>query len=83
MARPRSYDRDEVVRAAESQFRTTGYNGTTVDDCRGGQRRVFQAVLTHQPHSPLLDHGIDLLRHDAILLDSKGGGGKAVPVQCA
>jgi TetR/AcrR family transcriptional repressor of nem operon len=32
MARPRSYDRDEVVRAAESQFRTTGYNGTTVDD---------------------------------------------------
>jgi TetR/AcrR family transcriptional repressor of nem operon len=32
MARPRSYDRDEVVRAAESQFRTAGYNNTTVDD---------------------------------------------------
>jgi AcrR family transcriptional regulator len=32
MARPPSYDRDEVVHAAERQFRTTGYNGTTVDD---------------------------------------------------
>ena len=32
MARPPSYDRDEVVGAAERQFRTSGYNGTTVDD---------------------------------------------------
>ena len=32
MARPPSYVRDEVIRAAEQQFRTTGYNGTTVDD---------------------------------------------------
>ena len=32
MARPRSFDRDEVVHAAERQFRTTGYDGTTVDD---------------------------------------------------
>ena len=32
MARPPSYDRDEVVRAAERQFRTSGYNGTTVED---------------------------------------------------
>jgi TetR/AcrR family transcriptional repressor of nem operon len=32
MARPRSYDRDEAVRAAERQFRHTGYNGTSVDD---------------------------------------------------
>ncbi|HEX6392998.1 MAG TPA: TetR/AcrR family transcriptional regulator [Acidimicrobiales bacterium] len=32
MARPQSYVRDEVVRAAERQFRTSGYNGTTVDD---------------------------------------------------
>jgi TetR/AcrR family transcriptional repressor of nem operon len=32
MARPRSFGRDEVVLVAESQFRATGYNGTTVDD---------------------------------------------------
>ena len=32
MARPPSYVRDEVIRAAERQFRTTGYNGTSVDD---------------------------------------------------
>lgn len=32
MARPPSYIRDEVIRAAERQFRTSGYNGTTVDD---------------------------------------------------
>lgn len=32
MARPRKYVRDEVIRAAERQFRITGYNGTTVDD---------------------------------------------------
>jgi TetR/AcrR family transcriptional repressor of nem operon len=32
MARPPSYVRDEVIRAAERQFRTSGYNGTTVDD---------------------------------------------------
>ena len=32
MARPPSYDREEVVRAAERQFRTSGYNGTTVED---------------------------------------------------
>jgi TetR/AcrR family transcriptional regulator, transcriptional repressor for nem operon len=32
MARPRSFDRDHVVHAAERQFRTTGYNGTSVDD---------------------------------------------------
>jgi AcrR family transcriptional regulator len=31
MARPPSYDRDQVVRIAERQFRATGYNGTTVD----------------------------------------------------
>jgi len=32
MARPPSYDRDEVIRAAERQFRHKRYNGTTVDD---------------------------------------------------
>ena len=32
MARPRTFDRDHVLHAAERQFRTTGYNGTTVDD---------------------------------------------------
>jgi TetR/AcrR family transcriptional repressor of nem operon len=32
MARPPSFNRDEVVRVAERQFRATGYNGTTVDD---------------------------------------------------
>jgi len=32
MARPPSYVRDEVIHAAERQFRTTGYNGTTIDD---------------------------------------------------
>lgn len=32
MARPPSYIRDEVIHAAERQFRATGYNGTTVDD---------------------------------------------------
>jgi AcrR family transcriptional regulator len=32
MARPRSFDRDHVLHAAERQFRTTGYNGTSVDD---------------------------------------------------
>jgi AcrR family transcriptional regulator len=31
MARPPSYVRDEVIHAAERQFRTTGYNGTSVD----------------------------------------------------
>ena len=32
MARPRSFDPDHVLHAAERQFRTTGYNGTSVDD---------------------------------------------------
>jgi len=32
MARPRTFDRDHVLHAAERQFRTTGYNGTSVDD---------------------------------------------------
>jgi TetR/AcrR family transcriptional repressor of nem operon len=32
MARPPSFDRDHVVHAAERQFRTSGYNGTSVDD---------------------------------------------------
>jgi len=32
MARPPSYVREEVIRAAERQFRTTGYIGTSVDD---------------------------------------------------
>jgi TetR/AcrR family transcriptional repressor of nem operon len=32
MARRPSYVRDDVIRAAERQFRTTGYNGTTIDD---------------------------------------------------
>lgn len=32
MARPRSFDRDHVLHAAERQFRTAGYNGTSVDD---------------------------------------------------
>ena len=32
MARPRSFDLDHVLHAAERQFRTTGYNGTSVDD---------------------------------------------------
>lgn len=32
MARPRSFDRDHVLHVAERQFRTTGYNGTSVDD---------------------------------------------------
>ncbi|OMI35650.1 TetR/AcrR family transcriptional regulator [Streptomyces sparsogenes] len=32
MARPRSFDRDHVLHAAERQFRAAGYNGTSVDD---------------------------------------------------
>ncbi|MBP5934854.1 TetR/AcrR family transcriptional regulator [Streptomyces acidiscabies] len=32
MARPRSFDRDHVLHAAERQFRASGYNGTSVDD---------------------------------------------------
>jgi AcrR family transcriptional regulator len=32
MPRPRSFDRDHVLHAAERQFRTTGYSGTSVDD---------------------------------------------------
>ena len=32
MARPRSFDLDHVLHAAERQFRATGYNGTSVDD---------------------------------------------------
>ncbi|AFR51086.1 TetR/AcrR family transcriptional regulator [Gordonia sp. KTR9] len=32
MARPRTFERDHVVHAAERQFRTTGYSGTSVDD---------------------------------------------------
>jgi TetR/AcrR family transcriptional repressor of nem operon len=32
MARPRSFDREHVLHAAERQFRTTGYTGTSVDD---------------------------------------------------
>jgi AcrR family transcriptional regulator len=32
MARPRSFDHDHVLHAAERQFRTSGYNGTSVDD---------------------------------------------------
>ena len=32
MARPRSFDRDHVLHAAERQLRTTGYHGTSVDD---------------------------------------------------
>ena len=32
MARPRSFDRDHVLHAAERQFRVSGYNGTSVDD---------------------------------------------------
>ncbi|WIN00346.1 helix-turn-helix domain-containing protein [Actinoplanes oblitus] len=32
MARPRSFDRDHVLHAAERQFRTSGFNGTSVDD---------------------------------------------------
>ncbi|MFI7670809.1 TetR/AcrR family transcriptional regulator [Nocardia sp. NPDC049526] len=32
MARPRSFDREHVLHAAERQFRTAGYNGTSVDD---------------------------------------------------
>jgi TetR/AcrR family transcriptional repressor of nem operon len=32
MARPRTFDRDHVLHAAERQFRTSGYNGTSVDD---------------------------------------------------
>lgn len=32
MSRPRSFDRDHVLHAAERQFRASGYNGTSVDD---------------------------------------------------
>ncbi|WP_028473756.1 TetR/AcrR family transcriptional regulator [Nocardioides alkalitolerans] len=32
MARPRSFDPDHVLHAAERQFRTAGYHGTSVDD---------------------------------------------------
>jgi len=32
MARPRTFERDHVLHAAERQFRITGYNGTSVDD---------------------------------------------------
>jgi TetR/AcrR family transcriptional repressor of nem operon len=32
MARPRTFDREHVLHAAERQFRLTGYNGSSVDD---------------------------------------------------
>lgn len=32
MARPRSFDHDHVLHAAERQFRTSGYHATSVDD---------------------------------------------------
>jgi TetR/AcrR family transcriptional repressor of nem operon len=32
MARPRTFNRDHVLHAAERQFRESGYNGTSVDD---------------------------------------------------
>ncbi|MEV6940701.1 TetR/AcrR family transcriptional regulator [Streptomyces sp. NPDC051172] len=32
MVRPRNFDRDHVLHAAERQFRASGYNGTSVDD---------------------------------------------------
>jgi len=32
MARPRSFDRDYVLHAAERQFRASGYSGTSVDE---------------------------------------------------
>jgi TetR/AcrR family transcriptional repressor of nem operon len=35
MARPRTYDHDQVLHAAERQFRASGYNGTSVDDISG------------------------------------------------
>jgi hypothetical protein len=41
---------------------------------RGRGRGVLGPVLTHQPHRTLPQRRIDLLRHDAILRDSQGGG---------
>jgi TetR/AcrR family transcriptional repressor of nem operon len=35
MARPPSFDRDHVLHSAERQFRTSGYNATSVDDISG------------------------------------------------
>lgn len=32
MGRPRTFDRNHVLHAAERQFRTSGYNGSSVDD---------------------------------------------------
>ncbi|MCB1300613.1 MAG: hypothetical protein KDB28_04970, partial [Tetrasphaera sp.] len=37
-----------------------------------GQRRVLRQVLQHLPHAPLLDRGIDLLRHGSHPSNSKG-----------
>ncbi|WP_277820063.1 integrase core domain-containing protein [Dietzia sp. CQ4] len=50
----------------------------------GHQRRVLIGVLGHHPQRPLLDRGIDPLRHTTILLDSKNrrretrGGSRSV-----
>jgi TetR/AcrR family transcriptional regulator, transcriptional repressor for nem operon len=38
MARPRSFDQDEVLRAARDQFWSTGYTGTSVDDILAATR---------------------------------------------
>lgn len=57
MARPRSFDRDHVLHAAERQFRTTGYNGTSVDDisaATGLGRGSLYAAFDGGKHGVLL-----------------------------
>jgi TetR/AcrR family transcriptional repressor of nem operon len=57
MARPRSFDHDYVLHAAERQFRTTGYNGTSVDDisaATGLGRGSLYAAFDGGKHGVLL-----------------------------
>ena len=41
---------------------------------RGRQRGILRPVLPHQPHRPVTERGIDLLRHDLHPSNSKGCG---------
>src|ERR1700686_5532242 len=53
MARPRSFDQDDVLRAARDQFWSTGYTGTSVDDILGkplwGMRKGANCPIARRP----------------------------------